>query len=55
MKQTQMKRRSPSKGMDVHFVYRGQRFCWDSEKVVANLKKHGIHFEYACEAFSIHS
>ncbi len=51
MKQTQMKRRSPSKGMDVHFVYRGQRFCWDSEKAVTNFKKHGIHFEYACEAF----
>ena len=51
MKQTQMKRRSPSKGMDVHFVYQGQRFCWDSEKATANFKKHSIRFEQACEVF----
>jgi len=51
MKQTQEKRRSPSKGMDVHFVYRGLRFCWDSDKPVTNFKKHGINFEFACEVF----
>jgi uncharacterized DUF497 family protein len=51
MKRAQMKRRKPSKGMDVHYVYRGQRFCWNSEKVDANFKKHGIRFEQACEVF----
>ena len=48
MKRAQMKPRKPSKGMDVHFVYRGQRFCWNSDKAAANFKKHGIHFEQAC-------
>ena len=51
MKRVQMKPRKPSKGMDVHFVYRGQRFCWNSDKAAANFKKHGIHFEQACEIF----
>lgn len=51
MKRVQMKRRQPSREMDVHFACRGQRFCWDSDKAVANFKKHGIHFEHACEVF----
>jgi len=51
MKRSQMKGGKRSKGMDVHFVYRGQRFCWNSEKAIANFKKHGIHFERACEVF----
>lgn len=37
--------------MDVYFVYRGQRFCWNSEKAAANVEKHGIRFEQACEVF----
>lgn len=51
MKRSEMKRRKPSKGMDVHFVFRGQRFCWNSDKEIANFKKHGIRFEQACEVF----
>jgi uncharacterized DUF497 family protein len=37
--------------MDVHFIYGGQRFCWDSEKARSNLVKHGVRFEQACEVF----
>jgi uncharacterized DUF497 family protein len=37
--------------MDVQFLYRGQMFCWDSDKAAANFKKHVIHFEQACEVF----
>jgi hypothetical protein len=33
-------------------VYAGQRFRWSSEKALANLKKHGIQFEQACEVFA---
>lgn len=51
MKRAQMKRRKPSKGMDVYHVCSGQQFCWNSEKADANLKKHGIRFEQACEVF----
>ncbi len=51
MKRDQMKPRKPSREMDVHFVYWGQRFCWNSDKAAANFKKHGIHFEQACEVF----
>jgi uncharacterized protein len=51
MKRAQMKPRKPSQEMDVHFVYRGQRFCWNSDKAATNFKKHGIHFEQACEVF----
>ena len=35
MKRAQMKPRKPSRQMDVHFVYQGQRFCWNSEKAAA--------------------
>jgi uncharacterized DUF497 family protein len=38
--------------MDVHFVYRRQRFCWNSEKALINFRKHGIRFEQACEVFA---
>ena len=38
--------------MDTLFVYAGQRFCWNIEKALANLKKHGIRFEQACEVFA---
>ncbi len=37
--------------MDANFVVAGQRFRWDTEKASSNLKKHGIRFEHACEAF----
>ena len=37
--------------MDTQFVYAGQRFRWNTEKALANLKKHGIRFEQACEVF----
>ena len=38
--------------MDTLFDYAGQRFCWNTEKALANLKKHGIRFEQACEVFA---
>jgi hypothetical protein len=37
--------------MDTVFLYQGQRFVWDSEKATANLDKHGVAFEKACEVF----
>jgi uncharacterized protein len=37
--------------MDVHFVLGGQRFRWDAKKATANLAKHGLRFEQACEVF----
>lgn len=37
--------------MDVHLVYHGQEFSWNSEKAIANLEKHGVRFEQACEVF----
>ncbi len=37
--------------MDVLFFHRGQQFIWDGEKAAANLIKHGIHFETACDVF----
>ncbi len=37
--------------MDVHLIYRGQRFVWNAEKAAANESKHGVHFETACEVF----
>jgi uncharacterized protein len=51
MRKTRVKDRGQAKGMDVHFVFRGQKFCWNSEKADANLKKHGVRFEQACEVF----
>ena len=37
--------------MDVLFLYHGQHFIWNSEKASANLTKHGISFETACQVF----
>jgi uncharacterized protein len=51
MERARMSRRKPEKGLDVFFVYQGQRFCWNSEKAAANFKKHGVRFEQACEVF----
>ncbi len=51
MKRIRKNGQKPSKGMDVHFDCRDQRFCWDSAKALANFKKHGIRFEQACEVF----
>lgn len=33
------------------YTLHGVRFEWDSEKAFANIEKHGISFETACEAF----
>ncbi|NYF78496.1 BrnT family toxin [Granulicella arctica] len=37
--------------MDLAFLYQGQRFVWDIDKASANLAKHGVAFEKACEVF----
>lgn len=37
--------------MDEHVVLNGISFVWDKAKARANLKKHGIAFEQAAEAF----
>lgn len=37
--------------MDVLFLHHGQQFIWDAEKAAANLAKHGIRFEVACDVF----
>ncbi len=37
--------------VDARYVYQGQTFEWNVEKAAANLLKHGIAFEKACEAF----
>jgi hypothetical protein len=37
--------------MDIHFLYHGQRFVWDSEKASSNASKHGVSFEVACQIF----
>ena len=37
--------------MDIHFLYLGQRFVWDSEKAFVNARKHGVSFELACQVF----
>jgi uncharacterized DUF497 family protein len=37
--------------VDVHFLYQGQSFVWDSEKASINLHKHGVSFEIACQVF----
>ncbi len=31
--------------------FRGLLFAWDREKAKANLRKHGVSFERACEVF----
>lgn len=37
--------------MDFEFLLNDTRFEWDSRKASANLKKHSISFETACEVF----
>jgi uncharacterized DUF497 family protein len=37
--------------MDVRFLYCGQHFVWNSEKASANIVKHGVSFEIACQVF----
>jgi hypothetical protein len=37
--------------MDLHFLYHGQRFVWDSEKASSNAGKHNVSFELACQVF----
>lgn len=37
--------------VDVLFFHRGQQFLWDADKAAANLQKHGVRFESACEVF----
>ncbi len=37
--------------MDTTFQLHGQTFEWDSEKAAANLRKHRVSFEQACEVF----
>lgn len=37
--------------MDVRYQLHGITFEWDSEKANANLSKHGVSFETACEVF----
>ena len=35
----------------VSFIYREVIFEWDNQKAIANLHKHDLSFEPACEAF----
>jgi uncharacterized DUF497 family protein len=37
--------------MDVTYERHGQIFEWDAEKAAANLRKHFVSFEKACEVF----
>lgn len=37
--------------MDVQYTFHEIVFEWDSQKAITNLRKHGISFEQACEAF----
>jgi hypothetical protein len=37
--------------MDVSFERHGQLFEWDAHKAAANLRKHRVSFEKACEVF----
>ena len=37
--------------MDVEYRYQGILFEWESDKAAANVVKHGVSFEAACEAF----
>lgn len=37
--------------MDVRYVLHGITFTWDEAKARANLRKHGVSFEAACEVF----
>ena len=37
--------------MDARLDLRGQTFEWDSQKAGANLRKHNVAFQEACEVF----
>jgi len=37
--------------MDFRYVLHGQTFEWDVAKAAANLRKHRVGFEKACEVF----
>lgn len=37
--------------MDTRYLHQGQLFEWDLDKAAANLLKHGVSFEKACEVF----
>jgi hypothetical protein len=37
--------------MDAQYELHGQAFAWDLEKAAANLQKHHVAFEEACEVF----
>ncbi|MCB0168468.1 MAG: BrnT family toxin [Anaerolineae bacterium] len=37
--------------MNTEYTFQGIHFEWDSQKASANLQKHGIAFETACEVF----
>lgn len=37
--------------MDMEHSHQAILFEWDSDKAAANLSKHGVSFESACEAF----
>ena len=37
--------------MDLHFLFNGQHFVWDTEKASGNVSKHGVSFETACQFF----
>ena len=37
--------------MNIKYTLHGIDFEWDSQKASANLQKHGISFETACEVF----
>ena len=37
--------------MDVLYQFGGLNFIWDVHKAAANITKHGVRFEQACEVF----
>ncbi len=37
--------------MDVLYRYEGLEFIWDVKKAAANITKHGVRFEQACQVF----
>jgi uncharacterized DUF497 family protein len=37
--------------MNVRYLLHDINFEWDSDKAAANLRKHGVSFETACEVF----
>jgi len=39
--------------MDVSYPCQGQSFVWDASKAAANLHKHQVSFEKACEVFAV--